>query len=69
MKSNPLGQEVLIEFARSGNAVKVTAIDPITFTEASIVGPADAGEETLRRHAVRKLIYVMNKKMAPSLTG
>ena len=62
MKANPLGSEVLIEFAHVGNSVKVTAIDPVSLTEASIVGPVSAGEETLRRNAVRKLIYVLNKQ-------
>ena len=65
MKSTPLGSEVLIEFTHIGNTVKVTAIDPITYVEASIVGPVGVGEETLRRNAIRKLVYVLNKQAGP----
>ena len=53
--------EVIIEFLRIGNAVKVTAVDPESMIEVSIVGPADAGEETLKRTAIRKLEYVIDK--------
>ena len=54
-------KEVIIEFHRIGNAVKVSAIDPVTQVEVSIVGPPDAGEETLRRTAIRKLQFVLDK--------
>ncbi len=53
--------EVIIEFLRIGNAVKVTAVDPESMIEVSIVGPPDAGEETLKRTAIRKLEYVIDK--------
>ena len=53
--------EYLIEMQRIGNAVKVTAIDPVTGMEASILGPANAGKHVLGRNAARKLEYVMNK--------
>ena len=33
----------IIEFHRVGNAVKVTAMDPATLTEVSIVGAPGAG--------------------------
>ncbi len=59
----PVGtlNEVIIEFLRVGNAVKVTAVDPESMTEVSIVGPPDIGEETLKRTAIRKLEYVIDK--------
>ncbi len=57
-----LGGEVLIEFAQSGNSVRVTAIDPVSYIEASIVGPVWASEETLRRNAINKLVYVIRKQ-------
>ena len=53
--------EVIIEFLRIGNAVKVTAVDPESLIEVSIVGPPDAGEEMLKRTAIRKLEYVIDK--------
>ena len=58
------GGEYLIEFRRVGNSVKVSAIDPLTTQEVSIVGPANVGQEELSRVAVRKLKYVLAKKAA-----
>ncbi len=57
-------REVLLEFYRVGNAVKVTAMDPETMVEVSIVGPSGAGEEQLTRIAIRKLDYVLKKQGA-----
>ena len=55
-------QPYLIEFVRVGKTVKVSAIDPVTMIEVSMVGPANAGPETPKRNAVRKLEYVIEKK-------
>ena len=52
----------LIEFHHIGAYVKVSVIDPVTNTEASIVGDARASEAALTRLAVRKLEYVLKKK-------
>ena len=60
--AGPRKREVLLEFHKVGNAVKVTAVDPDTLTEVSIVGSPSAGEETLRRTAINKLNYVLEKK-------
>ena len=54
--------DFIVEFYRVGACVKVSAVDPITLTEVSIVGPPNAGEEMLARAAVRKLEYVMARK-------
>lgn len=51
--------EYLLEFLPVGNAVKVSAVDAVTGTEVSIVGPANASEEQLSRVAIRKLEYVL----------
>ncbi len=56
------GREVLIEFHRIGKSVKVTAVDPVTLVEVSIVGASNAGDELLKRVAVRKLDYVLRKR-------
>ncbi len=45
----------LIEFVRIGNSTKVSAMDPVTGIEVSIVGPTNAGEVILTRNAVAKL--------------
>ena len=55
--------EILLEFVVQGNAVKATAIHAATGIEASIVGPANAARETLAQAALRKLHYVMAKKV------
>lgn len=55
-------REVILEFHSVGNAVKVTAIDPETLVEVSIMGPLSAGEEALKRAALRKLEYVLAKR-------
>jgi ABC-type transport system involved in Fe-S cluster assembly fused permease/ATPase subunit len=55
--------EVLFEFVVQGNVVKATAIHAASGTEASIVGPAGAARETLGQAALRKLQYVMAKKV------
>ena len=54
--------EILIEFTQIGNSVKVTAIDPFTGTEVSIVGSPAAGQEALKQLALRKLRYVIAKE-------
>lgn len=54
--------EVIFEFTRVGNSVKVTAMDTETLTEVSIVGPASAGPTQLRLTVLRKLEWVLAKK-------
>jgi hypothetical protein len=55
-------QAVYVEFTVLGNSVKVTAIDPMTGLEASIVGPAGAPQSALAFAARRKLEYLVRKK-------
>lgn len=57
-------RDVIIEFQRVGASVKVTAVDPATLVEVSIVGPAAGGEEVLRRTVLRKLDYVIARNRA-----
>ena len=52
----------IIEFHRVGNAVKVTAMDPATLTEVSIMGPPNVGDTELTRLVVRKLEYMLAKR-------
>jgi hypothetical protein len=51
----------LIEFVRVGRQIKVTACDPTTGTEATIIGPVNAAQKDLSDLAVRKLEYVLHK--------
>ena len=55
-------QGYIIEFHRVGNAVKVTAMDPATLTEVSMVGTPSAGDAELTRLVVRKLEYMLAKR-------
>ena len=62
--------EVIIEFYQVGAYVKVSAIDPVTMTEVSIVGDPEVGEEALKRTAIRKLNYVLDRRAGrPALPG
>lgn len=53
---------VIFEFISIGAYVKVSAIDPVTGIEASIVGNPASGETALRRTALRKLQFVLEKR-------
>jgi hypothetical protein len=57
-----MAREVIYEFFRLGNAVKVSAVDTATMTEVSVVGPASATEASLRHVALRKLEFVLARK-------
>ncbi len=54
--------EVLFEFIRQGAYVKVTAIEPETKIEASVVVPANLSKEQMQLQALQKLNYVLRKK-------
>jgi hypothetical protein len=54
-------QGYIIEFHRIGNAVKVSAFDPHTLTEVSIIGAPTASEAQLTRVVVQKLEFMIAK--------
>jgi hypothetical protein len=54
-------REILFEFTAQGAFMKVTAIDPETGDEVSMVGPASAPRATLQAAALQKLRYVQRK--------
>ena len=56
------GKEIYVEFVALGNSVKVTAIDPDSGIEASVVCPASAAQHAMAEAARRKLEYVLRKK-------
>lgn len=56
------GGEYLVEFIQIGSSVKVSAIDPVTGREVSIVGPATASRNQLSQVAINKLKYVLAKE-------
>lgn len=52
-------KEILFEFYQVGAYVKVSAVDPETLTEISIVGDPAAGEVGLKRAARLRLEFVL----------
>ena len=61
MNKHDSGQAYIIEFHQLGNTMKVTAVDPNTFREVSIVGSPKLSRDMLARQAVKKLQYVLRK--------
>ncbi len=62
-KRSPLYREILFEFYNvSGNFVRVSALDPRTNTEVTLIGDKRYSEKRLMDEAARKLNYVLNKK-------
>lgn len=55
-------REYILEFIELGGSVKVSAIDPVTQREVSIVGSPKATRQELTQIAVRKLEYVLAKE-------
>jgi hypothetical protein len=51
----PDGREIYLEVIQLGNSLKATAIDPVTGSEASVIGPLTAPQGDLRNLAVAKL--------------
>lgn len=56
------GRETIFEFVKVGAALKVSAVDPTTGIEASIVADPMADEAELTRLAQQKLDYVLAKR-------
>jgi len=62
-------REIIFEFQRVGGYVKVSAVDPLTSAEVSIVGPPSAGQVQLERLAAQKLEYVLQRRAAGQRGG
>ena len=54
--------EYILEFIPHGKFMKISAVDPVTGTEAVIVGDADFPRELLAREAIKKLEYILKKQ-------
>lgn len=61
MSEVPIG-EILFEFRRMGNVVKVSAVHVATDTEISLVADPKVGEHGLKMAAIRKLTYVLSRR-------
>ncbi len=51
-----------MEYVVVGKSVKVTAFDPLTLREVSIVGDTKVPKHQLAELAIRKLNYVLGKE-------
>lgn len=54
--------EVIVEFKRVGNIIKVIAFDAETMTEVSMMAPVGTSEQILHANIMQKLRYVLEKK-------
>lgn len=54
--------EILFEYVRQGQYVKVTAVEPETRIEVSVVVPASLSGEQMQIQALNRLNYVLRKK-------
>lgn len=52
----------IIEYVSIGGSVKVTAFDPKTLIEATVIAPASLTPKEQSDLAVRKLHYLLEKK-------
>jgi hypothetical protein len=59
--------EIFVEFVVQGSFVRVTAIDPASGTEAVTMGPAGAPRAALSNAAIRKLQFMLQKKIDAGL--
>lgn len=56
----------IIEFHQVGAFVRVSAMDPVTLTEVTTMGPVTAPQTDLARAAIRKLEFVLARRNADS---
>ena len=63
--AKPGDREVYFEFVTIGGAVKVTAIDSLTATEVSVMGPKSASQADLKKVALQKLRKRIKREELP----
>ena len=61
-ETDPEIGEVLFEVRVLGNAVKVSALDPVSNTEVCVMGSAHTSPYSLKMNALRKLKSVLRRK-------
>lgn len=54
-------ENYIVEYVVIGKSVKVTAFDPATLKEVSIIGAVTTTKKQLAKLAVRKLVYMIGK--------
>ncbi|MEQ8370060.1 MAG: hypothetical protein RIE31_01675 [Alphaproteobacteria bacterium] len=66
LASVPL-EEIIFEYQAIGQTVRVSATDPASLTEVTVIAPRTAGEATWRRIAEQKLRWVLARRRDHSL--
>lgn len=61
MSKPPESEGYIVEHTAVGTSVKVTAFDPATMIEVSVIGSTKASRSDLNKLAVRKLEYMIRK--------
>ena len=56
------GNNYIVEFISVGSSIKVSAVDPETGTEVSIVASPQVTQAQMSELATRKLEYVLKRK-------
>lgn len=54
--------EAIIEFQTIGSTVKVSAVDPATLVEVSIMAPVKASQREMTTAVLNKLRYVLARR-------
>jgi hypothetical protein len=54
--------EAIIEFQAIGSTVKVSAVDPATLVEVSIIAPVRASQREMSAAVLNKLRYVLARR-------
>jgi hypothetical protein len=57
--------EAIIEFQTIGSTVKVSALDPATLVEVSIMAPVQASQREMTSAVINKLRYVLARRQGP----
>jgi hypothetical protein len=59
----------IVEFHQVGAYVKVSAMDPATLTEVSMVVPVNLSQHQAAQAAIRKLKYVLDRRNGTHADG
>jgi len=58
--------DIILEYYVRGKTVRISAMDPVTLTEVSVIAPYNLSREQMAQLAMRKLNYVLKKRSQSS---
>ena len=62
IRPDDAGREAIIEFQTIGSTVKVSAVDPTTLVEVSIMAPVKSSQREMTMAVLNKLRYVLVRR-------